>query len=490
MKKILGVRILFLFSLIFCFKSQAQTFDLYQKVEYQIQYFEFQKAQSTLKSGNDEYLNAFYSHHILFLKYFISEKKIDKNLYFNSFDENVARFKKVSIKSYIYDALLAEIYFQHALVEFRLQKNFDAAWDIRRAYLKSKNICRKYPNANAPKKICGTVELALSSAPRKFHWVFKILGFKTDVIPAYQKLKEAAKSAEFLQFESEIILFFARQNILQEQEKATQQISKLYQQHSKSIFYAFLYGTQLLADKKTDEAIQVLKKSESFKTKAVYPIHFIDYQLAKAYSYQENYEKATIFFQKFINQYKGSSFKTDAAFRLAWSNVMLGKDDLAKSTFQLIGMLGNSTLDADKYAYNQSQKYTGEISSIEKSLMSARNLFDGGYYGKAISKLEILKQNNSLNEVEKLELNYRLGRVFHEQKNYENALQSYKNCFDYSGSEQRWMAVYAVFYTAVIYKEKNDLISAKKYYQQCLKYDDYDYQNGLEQKAKAALKKL
>ncbi len=147
---------------------------------------------------------------------------------------------------------------------------------------------------------------------------------------------------------------------------------------------------------------------------------------------------------------------------------------------------GNASSGGDKNALKEAQ--SGQLPNIK--LLKARLLFDGAYYQKAF---DLLKNNSSrdfANKREQLEFTYRLGRILHGLKRYDEAIQNYGKTIN-SGKEEPWFfASNAALQTGKIYEATHRTKLAIRFYNLCLSISPDEYKTGLHQQAKAGLGRL
>ena len=166
-----------------------------------------------------------------------------------------------------------------------------------------------------------------------------------------------------------------------------------------------------------------------------------------------------------------------------------GNYNRAKHYFEFIAD-DEEGLDEDAYASYMANKFLeNEPKANVLALFRARNLYDGGYMRRAIEILKDLEAKSwSLSKEETTELHYRLARIYHSTGRLDQALQRYKKAAEEEQpGDQLYLSVYANYYQGEIYRQFGKLDDAQKSYEKALEFDDYFYQNGLENRTKIAL---
>ncbi|MEO1451793.1 MAG: hypothetical protein AAFV07_19845, partial [Bacteroidota bacterium] len=199
------------------------------------------------------------------------------------------------------------------------------------------------------------------------------------------------------------------------------------------------------------------------------------------------------YFAKLLKEYSGSLFRADAQFRLCMALTLNGSYAVGKHFFITLSNDEDSGFDEDEYARFMALKYAQRPPNTDElALQQARNLYDGGYYEKALAALAPLEaRRGELSPGLKAELAYRKARILHSQGKLPAAIVQYKECLKHSvGQEHSWLQAYSCYFMADIAHKQGDFANAKGEYQRALGYDDYFYQAGLENRCKAALNKL
>jgi hypothetical protein len=124
------------------------------------------------------------------------------------------------------------------------------------------------------------------------------------------------------------------------------------------------------------------------------------------------------------------------------------------------------------------------------SLLRARLLYDGGNYEKALSQLSGKDTEDFKLLRDKIEYNYRLGRIYDLSLRDDLALKYYQLALDLGKNEHYYFASNAAVRMTAVNEKKRDVQKAKYYYNTAINMEDHDYENSIENKAKEGLKRL
>jgi len=405
-----------------------------------------------------------------------------------AFDSLVEEIETLPSRDPLREVMLGEMHCKRALLEF-LQHNYLSA--VQHARLGRQHINRnvqRFPANASQLKMLGLFNVVLGAVPRRYQWLINLLGFNGDLDRGIDQLRQAADQGQLLALEAEIILYHVDKNILNRTEAALTRLQAVRQQQGPNLLLDYFLATGLMSIKRNESALKVLYRRALYSGSDVFFIPFWDYQLGKAYYYQGDMTRARRYLARFVRDYRGSMFRTDAHFRLGMALTLSGHYSLGKNFFQAVSDGSGAEFDEDDYARHMAAQFAqAPPRPAVLRLFRARNYYDGGYLDRATAALQQLKPRK-LGQGDRAEWHYRYARILHTQGKLGDAIGHYQECLALPvDSGLRYLHAYASFFQADIARAKNDLLRARKLYQQTLGYDDYFYQDGLENRCKAAL---
>lgn len=483
---------LFLLSLLSTtYLHAVDQYDIRKRIEYNLMHLYLDQAEiETSKLDNKAY-QAYYRANILVYRFLSTystsyHEKLSKN-----WSETIHIIEELPTIDPMRNILLAELYCKRAALEF-FERNYFTA--IR--YLQNgRNLIRKneenFPDKIEHKKIQGLFNVAFGAVPRKYQWLSNFMGFKGDISTGIEELKKAAKYASLLPMEGEIMVYYVSKNMQNLPYKAMERLKLLKQKMNNNILLDVCLASGYLSVKENEAALEILQRRDFYLSdKRVFFVPLWDYLLGKAYYFKQNYHLAQVYFSQFLQSENGMLFRTDAMFRLGMAYTLNDNYHRGREIFSQLISDKNSGFEDDAYAAQMAQKFFVSEPSINvKALFKARNRYDGGYYGKALEILSSLSTQH-LNLQEKTELHYRYARIYHTQGKLDLANFHYQHCIAQPKSSQLWLQVYAYYFSGEIAKEQQLTEKAKELYKKALSFDDYFYQDGLENRCKVALDEL
>jgi len=467
-----------------------------EETEKLILHFEFEAALENLRACNDPYAKAYYLNHILFYKVFATEDGNLKKLFFENCDQALSIFEKMDKKSPYRKYYEGEIYFLRGIILFMSKKQLSAGWDINKAFNRIKANQLEHPAFIPNYKIIGLFEAGFGAVPEKYQYLTNFLGFKGDIHKGIEKMRIASRNSELFPQEAQLLLHYAERKLLNNVDLALSGLTKMLDNEPDNILFTYVFSNIAVNDKRSQEAIPRLEKIIRQKNnKKIFYIYFIDYLYGKACFYQLRYPEASNSLDLFIKGYKGTNFVVDAMFRKALIYELQGDHITAKKLFLEITNLSKNDFDLDNYAIRYAPIFAEKpFSPDELLLQKARNQFDGGFFAEASSTLQPLFQKiTQLPAETALELNYRMGRIAHEQKQGVKAKTYYQLAMLSKLTPEHpalWMKVYATYYLGNLFEIENQTADASIYYSKALQFKNYQYSNDLEQMARAGLERV
>ena len=123
-------------------------------------------------------------------------------------------------------------------------------------------------------------------------------------------------------------------------------------------------------------------------------------------------------------------------------------------------------------------------------LLKARLLCDGGYMDKALQLLQGRKVDDFDNEADKLELTYRLARIYALTGKTEAATTYYEATIKAGSLRPEHFASRSALELGQIYEQQGNKAKAIDAYKRCINMKDHDFESSMEQKAKAEINRL
>lgn len=378
----------------------------------------------------------------------------------------------------------ALLYFQWSIIQIKYGDYWDAAWDFRKAYQLFKENKIKYPQFTPNNIYLGVQEAVMSTIPNGYKWVTSILGLKGNMKDGMQLLKNYSFSSEILFKEESRVYYIYLKNYLENDIAGAYQLINTYQMDIiNNPLFVFMASNLALNNKKAQLAESILLKRN--KSADYMPFPMLDYELGDAKMKKLDYS-AIQYFQKFIQQHKGSFYIKDALYSIALCYYLIDDQKMANEYVAKVKTKGNAETDADKQALKRALK--GVFPN--KLLLKSRLLNDGGYNIEALKIATSILPHTLKSDGEVLESIYRMGRIYDDLAEYDKALFYYHLTIEKGSHSTEYFAARACLQAGYIYEKKGLVAKAKEYYHKELSLGDHDFKNSLDQRAKSSLNRL
>ncbi len=483
-----------LFLLIVCNCLSAQSFDFNadcRKAYNTIIALKLNEGNALLKAEEkknpDNLIATYLANYVDFLQVYTSDTRSQYDQLKKNKEIRLVELNAGDPSSPYYRFTQAEVNIQWAALSIKFGEYLNAIFEIRKAYMLLLDNQKLFPDFKANKKTLGVLYALLGSVPDKYKWGINLLGMDGSIqkgIGYLQELDEFGKKNDFIYREETATIYaFLLLHLQNDGEKAWQVLQSNDMPKKDNLMNVYTCAHVGIYGKHTDDAIRILEAQPTGSSFTVFP--FLNYLtgLAKLNRLEGD---ADSYFKKFVTEYKGENHIKSSFQKIAWAYLLKGDTTNYHHFISKAENLGGSMLDADKQAQKEA-----EANRLPNSLLlKARLLFDGGYYAKAAAEMNKLSELDFKTNEEQTEYFYRTARVYDEWNKKDSALILYNKAIEKGKGLPRYFAANSAFETGKIYEQRGNKEKATEFYNLCLGFENHEYKNGLDQKAKAGLNRL
>ena len=427
-----------------------------------------------------------------FLQSFISEDPKDAVGLKTRNDQRILQLVNYKSKSPFLKFFIAEMYMQKAIASIKGEEYFTAAFDVRKAYKLLEENQKSFPDFKPNLRGLGMIHAAIGTIPQSYKWTANMIGLTGTIKQGIDELKEllAATSHDhecaFLRDETILLLTFTELNLGKEKDKEMMRkrfygIKEIHEkpliQFAKSIFH-FSVG-------ENDSVISLL--SNRTREGDAMMVSYLDFMEASARLNNLDFSSEKIFLN-YVNTFKGTNYIKATWQHLAWIRLLQGDQVGYKNYITKFVTTSKSAdlADEDKIAVQEAER--GETPNL--TLLRSRLLFDGGYYNRALLELAGKPMSLFPRQRDQLEFTYRLARIFDKLDKKDKATPFYEQTIKNGATYNYYFAANSALSHGENYEDAGDKIKATYYYRKTLSMHNHDYQNSIDQKAKAGLNRL
>jgi len=426
----------------------------------------------------------FLENYIDFFTLFFNEDPAEYRVRKDRLEERIELMSQGPETSPFYLFTRSVIHFQWAAIKVKFGSNWDAGWEFRRSFLQSKENQKKFPGFQPAVMLSGAMQVVAGTIPDGYKWLSGLLGIKGNIAGGMQQLNHFLGAGDpwAVLFRDEAIFYYLYLTfyIENKHEEVFTFIKRNKLDVRNNHLFTYLAANLAINDQQSAYAEQVIRQKNDAAGYFDMPV----WDLEMGYASLNHLEPdAHVYFERFIQRFRGRFYVKDAMEKLSWCYYLQGNDQRAVACREMILRKGGTDSDADKQALKgaRSGKWP------DKSLLKARLLSDGGYYAEALQLLQGKTEVAFRSPEEKCELAYRMGRIYDGLGRKDEAITAYLATLRAGEHLREYFAARAALQTGYIYEQRGDRAHAMVYFQKCLGLKEHDYKNSLDQKAKAGV---
>lgn len=440
--------------------------------------------KAKLQNANN-LIPVFLESYIDVIEFFFNEDATAYKIKKQKISDRISELKQGPETSPFHKFCLSNAYLHKSIIEIKFGENTTAAFDARRAYILIKDN-KKLHNTFAPNDMLyGSLQAITGTVPKGYKWLASILGMKGNVTEGMKILNNFNSSsdpwAKFFSTESELLFCYLNYYIDNKKDETMQHIASGKMDLINNHLFAYMASNLAINNKQTELAKNIIlnrNKATSYMQTSIW-----DMEMGFVKLHQLELNEAIQYFEKYVANFKGNFYVKDIYQKLSWAYFLQGNIAAAKNARANILTKGSTNSEADKQALKEAKE--GKWWNI--ILLKSRLLNDGGYNNKALENLIGKTVESFENIEEKLEFVYRLGRIYDDLHNDDNAIKYYEQAIDLGENRTEYYAARAALQIAIIYEKRKNKIEAIKFYNKCIDMDNHDYKNSLDQKAKSGV---
>lgn len=380
----------------------------------------------------------------------------------------------------------AIIHLQWAAIETKFNNKWTAGWHFRDAFKLAKNNSQKFPAFTPNKMITGPMQMLAATIPKSMKWLSSIMGITGSMQQGQANLNHFLNAGDSWArlFHNEGIFYqcYLQFYLLNQPDEALAFIQQYKLDVVNNHMFAYMAANLNLNNRKSLVTQQIVTSRNPSAEYMITPIWDFEMAYAKLFHLEAD---AQFYFQKFLQSFKGKFYVKDAWLKLGYHYLVHGNKTQFAFCMKQVQELGNTASEADKRALKEAK--SGKTPNL--LLLKARLLSDGGFATEALRLLDGSTSNQFSDVVDRLEYSYRLGRIYDDLGMDERAVKSYDIVISNGAERSEYFAARAALQCGMIFEKTGDIAKAAEYYTQCVAMKDHDFEESIEQKAKAGLQR-
>lgn len=408
----------------------------------------------------------------------LTEDGENYEIWYEMYENRLEKRTKSSLPEDLF--LQAELRLQWAFVLLKFGKEFDAAWNLRQAYLNAKDCRERFPDFVPVRKTVAILDILIGSVPEKYNWVLGLMGMKGSLQRGMKALNTLRTTDNTMKTEADMLYAVVQGFVLQNPDSALAAVHPLLKQKPGNRLLNLLGGALSIKAARSDAALAMLNKLNPRDTTY---LHFVSYLKGEVYLHKADYKNAINEYRWFVNNYKGQHYIKDAWYKTGLCYFLAGDTNDALENFKQARTRGREDTEADKYA----ARALAFNHLPHRDLSRVRYYTDGGYYNEARAALDSIRPSQLPSQHDKSEYQYRYARLAHKTGDEAAAKKYYEETIRSCGDEPWYFAPNACLQMGYILLHDGDTARARDYFIKARKYPRHEYKNSIDSKAKSAL---
>ncbi|HEX7367088.1 MAG TPA: tetratricopeptide repeat protein [Pelobium sp.] len=416
-----------------------------------------------------------------------SENKGDYEKFKSRRDARLSYLSKQDRNSPYYLFAQAEVLLQWGMLKSRFQDFMSSGFDVKKADNLLDENQKKYPSFLPNKKSSGLIDVILGSIPSNMKGIASTFGFSGNVnrgVKTLENLMTSLKSSPYSFYSDEVAFFlcYIETDLAPNKNNYNKTIAYTNTMNDKSLLKTYLQAYVSSRNSHNDSAIAYLLKRPKGSSYIDFPK--LNYLLGVSKLNRMDSD-ANVYLINYLKEYNGINFVKDGYLKLAYYYYLRGDNSRYQAFLKMVKTQGDLYDEKDKQALKEANDVAPDI-----NLLKARLQFDGGYFSKALQTLAGKDANDFRLQRDKIELYYRLGRIYDELNRDSESISNYQKAISLGKSTSYYFAANAALSIGYIYENKNDKARAASFFKQAIAMKDHEYENSIETKAKEGLKRI
>lgn len=421
-------------------------------------------------------------HYVINLAHALELVLTEDGAKYDDYHDTYSRLLERRTKSTLADDLFlqAELRLQWAFVYLKFGHEFDAAWNLRQAYLNMSDCRRKFPDFTPARKTAAILDILIGSVPEKYDWVLSLMGMSGSLTRGIDELNALRSIENAMKREAALLYAVVQGFVLQDAADALAETQALLKDENAGRLAYLLGGALAIKAAQSDKALPLLNK---FNPRDSSYLHFASYLKGEVHLQKGDYQQALDEFRWFVNNFRGQHYIKDAWYKKGLCAYLEGRDNDAREYFRRARTSGREDTEADKHA----ARALSDSRMPHRGLLRVRYFTDGGYYDKASDELSQIRVTELKDKRDRAEYYYRHARLAHKTGKLVDARRYYDETIRACGDEPWYFAPNACLQMGYISLDAGDTTRAKDYFIKARKYPRHEYKNSIDSKAKSAL---
>ena len=431
---------------------------------------------------------------IIAWRYLLSRNDTDKEAFLSSADlaiEVAEEYEDTFGETADAQICLGTIYAYRSFVHGRSKSYLKGAWDGKRSFDYFSNALNLDAHAYDAYLGLGLFHYFTTFIPKPLQWIVAIMGIRGDSELGMKELRIAASKGTYGKVESQYYLAQFLPWHDGDFDSGEKIIADLHRQYPSNTLIAFTRAAWEIRRNDVATAkerlISVVDTTDDLldgvKSYAVY-------KLAECYFRLGDYSRARVRYREFLRNYHDEIYVATANYRLGVCYELEGNRDSALSRYRKAAKAARIFGDDAYAARRAEQRMASRLAPSDTMALAAQNALRSGNYDRAILLYAKVQALVAPTDELQAEADFGIGEALYEKGAYNESLARLERASKATLVRERWLHPWSHYQRGLAALKIADPHLAKLEFEHALEYEEFDFKNWLEFRAKREIEKL
>ncbi|HUI65208.1 MAG TPA: tetratricopeptide repeat protein [Bacteroidota bacterium] len=388
---------------------------------------------------------------------------------------------------------LGGIYGYRGLARYANNSIVKAITDGRRGYNELKDAVAQKPDLYDAQMGFGLFMYMVAKLPTSLSWILRFVGYSGDAEAGMNMLRNAAEHGLYTRTEARFylsgFLFTA-----QKHQEALSLLDSLIAKYPDNTLFLLTYANWQSRLGNTDEGLHAAQKAMAIISgKSVhYGEEFAYSTLGGIYFIRNDFQEARKSFERFLHMVRSRDYISNMLYyRLGVSQEICGDRASAIETYKRLRDVSEKNQEGESHYHRLAVlRIRRPLSPMDIELIEAANELTRKEHAAAGARYaHVLAEGNADDDI-RVQAIYGQIQITSEGGNDADALRLEGELVQLNPASEKWAIAQGYFKLGETLEKLGRRGEARSAYEHVLAIDDYDYQRGLEERARAEIRRL
>lgn len=386
---------------------------------------------------------------------------------------------------------LGTLYAYRSFVHGRSKSYLKGAWDGKKSFDYFSGALNLDAHAYDAYLGLGLFHYFTAFIPKPLQWIVAVMGIRGDSELGMKELRIAASKGTYGKVESQYYLAQFLPWHDGDFDSGEKIIGDLHRQYPSNTLIAFTRAAWEI--RRNDVATakeRLISIVDNTDERLAGVKSYAVYKLAECYYRLGDYPRARARYREFLENYQDEIYVATANYRMGVCYELEGNRDSALPRYRKAAKAARMFGD-DAYASRRAElRIVSRLAPSDTMALAAQNALRSGNYDRAILLYAKVQSIVAPTDELQAEADFGTGEALYEKGEYNESLARLERASRAAPVRERWLLPWSHYQRGLAALKLSDSRLAKLAFEQALDYEEYDFKNWLEFRAKREIEKL